>query len=162
MIIIIGYDLPYVLYIYRPSPYIFIYRPFPYNSAVSQDSRNSSRLATRPSDDDEAFALARILPFLCKCRDPAPARVAVQMLNEVRPGRWCDRGEGAPLNFCSKVSDSRGPLTAALSHRPGAARASWLLCLAGTKPATGRLSTPPERRLLPPQAGGFDHRLTYS
>ena len=55
----------------------------------------------------------------CKCRDPAPARVAVQMLNEVRPGRWCDRGEGAPLNFCSKVSDSRGPLTAALSHRPG-------------------------------------------
>ena len=40
------------------------------------------------SDDDEAFALARIQPFQFRYHATALVKVAVQVLNEAMPRRW--------------------------------------------------------------------------
>ena len=141
-------------------------RPSPYDSAVESadapNSRNRSRLATRPSDDDEAFALARIPPFQLGCRGTAAARAAVLVVKEARPGSWWHRGEGAPPPSCLGVSGSRGPLTGGSSRLPGAARAGRHLRIAGLRPVAAGLSTPPERRAPRPQVGGSDHHHAYS
>ena len=75
------------------------------------DSVYSCCLATRQSDDDEAFALARIQPFQLRCRGTASAGAAVLVTKEARPGSWWLRGEGAPPPSCLGVSGLRGPLT---------------------------------------------------
>ena len=66
------------------------------------DSVYSCCLATRQSDDDEAFALARIQPFQLGCRGTAAARAAVLVVKEARPGSWWYRGEGAPCHLASE------------------------------------------------------------
>eukprot|EP01049_Picozoa_sp_SAG25_P001954 SAG25_NODE_95_length_15927_cov_8.666224_6_plen_196_part_00 len=141
-------------------------RPSPYDSAVESadapNSRNRSRLATRPSDDDEAFALARIPPFQLGCRGTAAARATVLMVKEARPGSWWHRGEGAPPPSCLGVSGSRGPLTSGSSRLPGAARAGRHLRIAGLRLVAAGLSTPSERRAPRPQVGGSDHHHAYS
>jgi hypothetical protein len=118
--------------------------------------------ATRPSDDDEAFALARILPFQLGCRGTALAGAAILMMKEARPWSWWHRGEGAPPPSCLGVSGSRGPLTGASSRLPGAARAGRHLRIAGLRPVAAGLSTPSERRAPRPQVGGSGHHHAYS
>ena len=126
------------------------------------DSVYSCCLATRQSDDDEAFALVRIQPFQLRCRGTASAGAAVLVTKEARPGSWWLRGEGAPPPSCLGVSGSRGPLIGASSRLPGAARAGRHLRIAGLRPLAAGLSTPPERRAARPQVGGSDHHQAYS
>ena len=116
----------------------------------------------RQSDDDEAFALARIQPFQLGCHGTVVARAAILVVKEARAGSRCHRGEGAPPPSCLGVSGSRGPLTGGSSRLPGAARAGRHLRVAGLRPVAAGLSTPPERRAARPQVGGSDHHHAYS
>ena len=53
--------------------------------------------ATSQSDDDEAFALAQIMPFQLGCRGTASVRVAFQYLKKGMSGCWWRRGAVKPL-----------------------------------------------------------------
>ena len=60
--------------------------------------------ATSQSDDDEAFALAQIMPFQLGCRGTASVRVAFQALRKGMPGCWRHRGPVKPLSSWLEVS----------------------------------------------------------
>ena len=68
----------------------------------ASDSVYSCCLATRQSDDDEAFALARIQPFQLGCRGTAAARATVLMVKKARPGAGGTEGKAPPRHLASE------------------------------------------------------------